>query len=55
MAYDEGMFDGAEDAVLIADVIDLLRLNDILFIHNLHTHIFPCALLLHESNLTKRS
>jgi hypothetical protein len=34
-AYHEGMVDDAEDAVLIVDVVDLLRFDDLLLFHDL--------------------
>lgn len=50
-AYHEGMIDAAEDAVLVVDVVNLLRLDDLLFLHDLDARVSVGAALLDQSDL----
>lgn len=44
----EGMSDTAEDAILIVDMIDLLRLDEFFLLHDFDAGIFIGRLLLHQ-------
>lgn len=49
------MRDGAEDAVLVGDVIDLLRFDELLLLHDLHAGVLPRGLLLYQPDASERT
>lgn len=49
------MGDAAEDAVLVVDVVDLLRLDDFFLLHDLDAGVTVGAALLDQSDLAERA
>jgi hypothetical protein len=52
-SYHEGVGDGAEDAVLVVDVVHLLRVDDVLLLHDLNARVFVGAALLDQPHLAE--
>ena len=46
--YDEGVRNAAEDSVLVRDVIDLLRFDELRFLHDLDAGVFVGVFLFDE-------
>jgi hypothetical protein len=53
--YDEGMRDDAEDFILIGDVVDLLGLDKLRFLHDLDAGVFVGGFLLDEAHRSEGS
>jgi hypothetical protein len=52
-SYNEGVGDSAEDAVFVVDVVHLLRVDDVHFLHDLDTGVSVRTPLLDQPDLAE--